>query len=379
MKRLILFFLLLLFVTTINCDFVEAKKYETGSFAFEYRKEEEGVWITKITPKSNTGIETLHIPKELNGKKVVKIGGEADDISGDLDDDTNLFGVYIPEEGSGQCVPEKIHKRVSRIKKIHIPSTVQEITYHCFNYMQDGKSINIPKDVEENVEELARCARWSEFKISKKNMKYKSENGCLLSKEGGILYGVIKNAKRMKKLVIPNTVKTIPVFVEPWDVDEIFFPKGITQIEENGPTTKKSARVHIEKGSKIYAVKGGSIYNKVTGRLVSGYVKDGVLRIPSKVKLAGYANGYLGPKPSKIIFPSSVKKINQILGMTDKKKLICVCKGKKPPKLVGTEGTVTAKEITVYVPNNCKKIYEKKWKSKWKFIEEIKSVRIIEQ
>lgn len=183
----------------------------------------------------------------------------------------------------------------------------------------------------------------------------------------------------MKKLVIPNTVKTIPVFVEPWDVDEIFFPKGITQIEENGPTTKKSARVHIEKGSKIYAVKGGSVYDKMTGRLVSGYVKDGVLKIPSKVKLAGYANGYLGPKPSKIIFPSSVKKINQILGMTDKKKLICVCKGKKPPKLVGTEGTVTAKEITVYVPKNCKKIYEKKWKSKWKFIREVKSVRIIEQ
>lgn len=312
----------------------------------------------------------IHIDSSLPAKEI------GDDVEGDSDDYTSLFGVYTLEEETG-LFPEKIRKRVSNIKKIHIPSTVREITYNCFNYIQDGKSINIPKEVEENVEHLAINIKWSKFKISKKNYKYKVENGCLVSQDGGYLYGLINKTKRIKKLVIPETVKIIPVFMQTWDVDEIYMPAGMKEMALYGPTTKKPVRVKIGKGSKTYAIKEGSIYNRITGRLVSGYVKDGVLKIPSKITSVGN-NGYLGPKPSKIIIPSSVREINQLLGMTDSKNFVCVCKGKKPPKLVDEDGSETVKNMTIYVPQNCKKIYEKKWKSEWKYASGLK-VSIIEQ
>ena len=119
----------------MNCNYVEAKEYTKGNFLYEYKMQKEGVWITRITPLSSKGIATLKIPKRLGGRKVVKLGG----IVEDGDNETDLFGVRIPEEVS-QYHPVNIYKRVLKIKTIRIPSTVKIITENCFMFVQIGRA-----------------------------------------------------------------------------------------------------------------------------------------------------------------------------------------------------------------------------------------------
>lgn len=75
MKKIICILFVLVAAMMMSSVCTEAKSCKRGNFLFEYEVEGEDIWITKITPRSKKGIETLKIPKKLEGKKVVKLGG----------------------------------------------------------------------------------------------------------------------------------------------------------------------------------------------------------------------------------------------------------------------------------------------------------------
>lgn len=360
--RKLIFAGLILLAAMVNYNHAGAKgkTCQIGSFRYNYRTVKKGIWITEITPVSDQGTATLNIPSKLDGKKVVKLGSTA------LDEEIhpNIFGVYAdPDVEAYRLLPKKLLEKVKRIKKIKIPSTVQSITPNCFVYMQDGKTINIPKGVTENVADQFTYVKWKKITISEKNKKYKVKDGCMLSKDGKVLYGF---AQKKKTMVIPGTVKKIRWYGDYRGCSTIIIPKSVNRIEKNSDydyVTPNPVTIKIEKGNKRYAVKAGSVYSKATGRLVLGYVnKDGVLDIPPNITQID-RHACLGGNIQKIIIPSSVTKIYNLLMMAYRKKVTFVIQKKKPPKLVEPEYVTGAPErVTIYVPKNCKNNYLKKWK-----------------
>lgn len=123
--------------------------------------------------------------------------------------------------------------------------------------------------------------------------------------------------------------------------------------------------VKVAKGNKRYAVSNGSVYSKVSGRLVLGYVKDGILKVPDKVRKidCDIGKGYVGKVPKKAIIPKGVKEIRHLLSMTMiiPSKFTVIMKGKNPPKIVDYT-LLNAKGLTIYVPKGCRKKYIEKWK-----------------
>lgn len=198
MKKIIIISLFL-FVSMTNYTHAEAKTKtcQIGAFRYKYKVEEQGVWIINITPLSGNGIATLNIPSRLSGKKVVKLGASGDAVtnSDDFDRDTNLFGVGQNEDYPG-LLPQNIHRKVEKIKTIKIPSTVKILTYNCFRHLQEGKNINIPAGVTENVKFQFTVPRWNKITVSSKNKAYKVKNACLLSKNGKKLYGFVQKKKK---------------------------------------------------------------------------------------------------------------------------------------------------------------------------------------
>lgn len=47
-----------------------------------------------------------------------------------------------------KLLPTERYKQMGKIKRIVLPSALIEITPNCFEYMQDGKEINIPSAFE---------------------------------------------------------------------------------------------------------------------------------------------------------------------------------------------------------------------------------------
>ena len=366
--RKIIIISLFLFVSIMGYTHAEAKTKicQIGAFRYKYKVEGQGVWITNITPLSGNGIATLNIPSKLGGKKVVKLGASGDAVtnSDDFDRDTNLFGVTDYDEPGTGLLPKNIHKKVEKIKTIKIPSTVKILTYNCFRHLQDGKNINIPAGVTENVIFQFTVPRWNKITVSPKNKAYKVKNACLLSKSGKKLYGFVQ---KKKKIVIPSTVKRI----ESGNYDgcsAMVIPKSVTKIEKCAFLTDQPVKVKIAKGNKRYAIKYGSIYSKVSGRLVIGYVKNGELKIPEGVTHIDEP-GLLGGDPEKIIFPASVRNIMSFFTLIDPvfthtprgRKLTYVFYNKIPPHLASML-IPSSTTLTIYVPKNCKNRYMERWK-----------------
>ncbi len=153
MKKII-FITLVLFLTILNFQYAEAKKktYQNGNFRYTYKMEKKGVWITNIKPLSNKGIGTLKIPSQIKGKKVIKLGFDEDFDGHGSDSDYNIFGIRPDPEGNGsRLVPQHRINMVKKIKTIKIPSTVETLGFFCFDFIGDGKTINIPQKVKKYV------------------------------------------------------------------------------------------------------------------------------------------------------------------------------------------------------------------------------------
>ena len=340
-------FFLTLTMMFANAEKAEAKCYKSGAFSYQYKIEKGSVWITKIEIISNKGVATLKIPSHINGKEVTAIGSSKEDFKDGDEHKMNIFGVFVnPDIESYELIPSEVHKKVSKIKKIILPSTLKKISKNCFINVQDGKTINIPKNVTWNVITQFTRVKWRKLEISPKNSKYKIKNGCLLSKNGKSVYGIVQ---KKKKICIPNSVKIIDVGIlkdgtadgDYNGADTIVIPKSVNKIGFCALETKKSVIIKIDKKNKRYAVKDGSVYSRKNGRLVAGYIKNGVIG---------------GQNIKKVIVPSSVKKMAGIFLRPNK--VTFVFKGKKPPKLTNRELIAFNIPTIVYVPAKYRKVYE---------------------
>lgn len=356
-------FFLTLTMMFANAEKAEAKCYKSGAFSYQYKIEKGSVWITKIEIISNKGVTTLKIPSHINGKEVTAIGSSKEDFKDGDEHKMNIFGVFVnPDAKSYELIPSEVHKKVAKIKKIILPSTLKKISKNCFINVQDGKKINIPKKVTWNVITQFTCVKWKKLKISLKNPKYVTKNGCLLSKNGKTVYGIVQ---KKKKIYIPNSVKIIDAGIlkdgtsdgDYNGADTIVIPKSVNQIGFSVLDTKKTVIIKIDKRNKRYAVKDGSVYSRKNGRLVAGYIKNGVLSIPNTVSKITDATSYLGGQNiKKVIVPSSVKKMAGIFLRPNK--VTFVFKGKKPPKLTNRELIAFNIPTIVYVPAKYRKVYE---------------------
>ena len=377
MKKIIYAAMFFLAITMMcgNAEKAEAKSYKAGKFKYQYKNTKKGVWITKITPLSSKGISKLDIPAKIKGKKVVKLGDTKDNYH-TSDEARDLFGIMMCDpQGIGDFTISnpKLHKKIAKIKKIKLPSSIMSITPSCFYYVQDGKEINIPKGVKKEVANQFTRVKWKKVKISSKNKTYKVKNGCLLSKNGKVMYGLVYKKKRV---VVPKTVTAIETdgtrdtahsetvhglaFL---GCETLVLPKSVEKVRIFSYSMMK---VEVDSGSQYFASKDGSLYDKKDGRLVWLYqtdgifnIPDGIREIPEPIRTYGYAK--------KIIIPASVKKVANIVQYCYVKDPVIVCKGKEPPTLSKeqTNSVVSLRDevidITVYVPKGCKDAYEKTW------------------
>lgn len=351
LRTLFMLSMFLLFaVTSVNVSAKVKEKTKTiGTFKYTYTNHQtSSIWITEITPVSGKGIETLKIPSKLDGKKVVKIGGKYDNDANYVTD--NIFGMWRSEEKS-VLLPEKVTKRVKKIKRIVIPKTVKRITPHAFSELQKGKVINIPSGVTKNVADLCKT-KWKKLTISSKNKKYKTKDGLFLSKNGETVYGL---ASAVTEVRIPEGVEQIEnagyLFS---NISYIYIPASVKRMDF-GTTHRTSNFVKIEVSpqNQRYAVTKDCLYHKISGCLIVASVRSSTFLVPQEV-ITIENTFFTGKLVNRIIVPSSVKKVGACWG-TNYKKMSYVFQSKKPPIIEG----INAQGATFYVPKGCKQVYQK--------------------
>lgn len=385
MKKIIYAAMFFLAITMMceNAEKAEAKSYKAGKFKYQYKNTKKGVWITKITPLSSKGISNLNIPAKIKGKKVVKLGNTKDKYGTD-DEARNIFGLMMCDpDGVGNFVISntKAQKRIEKIKKINLPSSIVSITPRCFYYVQDGKEINIPKGVKKEVVNQFTRVKWKKVKISSKNKTYKLKSGCLLSKNGKILYGLVY---KKKKLIVPKTVTEINTSDSRDTVENTMGDHGLAFFGCETMVISKNVekinfyiyncslmKVEVDPANKYFASKDGSLYNKKNGKLIWLHQSDGIYNIPDGVKEIPY-DFYADGKAKKMIIPASTKKVSNVSRYFSVKDAIIVCCGKEPPVLTENKwlhfNEFDVMNFTIYVPKGCKETYEKAWKLEGEYV-----------
>ena len=385
MKKIIYAAMFFLAITMMcgNAEKAEAKSYKAGKFKYQYKNTKKGVWITKITPLSSKGISKLNIPAKIKGKKVVKLGNTKDKYGTD-DEARNIFGLMMCDpDGVGNFVISntKAQKRIEKIKKINLPSSIVSITPRCFYYVQDGKEINIPKGVKKEVVNQFTRVKWKKVKISSNNKIYKLKSGCLLSKNGKILYGLVY---KKKKLIVPKTVIEINTSDSRDTVENTMGDHGLAFFGGETMVISKNVekinfyiyncslmKVEVDPANKYFASKDGSLYNKKNGKLIWLHQNDGIYNIPDGVKEIPY-DFYADGKAKKMIIPASTKKVSNVSRYFSVKDAIVVCCGKEPPILTENKwlhfNEFDVMNFTIYVPKGCKETYEKAWKLEGEYV-----------
>ncbi|MDE7165344.1 MAG: leucine-rich repeat domain-containing protein [Clostridiales bacterium] len=139
-------------------------------------------------------------------------------------DCSSLTNVTISE--SIEIVNPQMFDGCSALANITIPNSVKRIGNGAF-YGVGLLSVNIPKSVTEiGIMVFGGCNNLTEITVDKDNPNYKSENNCLLNKEGNILVVGCRSS------VIPQTVTEIGDYAfcgYSW-LTELIVPPQITKI-----------------------------------------------------------------------------------------------------------------------------------------------------
>ncbi len=351
-------FIFLFVLFSMSCMAITAtagakeKTKQIGKFKYTYSfYSSTQIWIQNIEPVSGKGIGTLKIPSSIDGKKVVKLGWKYDSEEDDyVTTNANIFGLSVSED-DGQLRPEKMIRRVRKIKKIILPDTIKIITAMCFGMLEDGKCINIPSKVEKGVEKFC-FINWGKLTVSPKNKKYKVKNGLLLSKNGKTAYGSVQS---MSKMRIPKGVKKL----DDWGkfanskVTDVYIPSSLNKIGTQTLVFPQEIKFHVSKKNKIYAVTKDCVYNKKTGRLVAASAHGSTFTVPEQVIYLSDIN-FSGKKVKKMIIPASVKKISHAITISEKN-IIYEFKSKKPPIFKNKH---SFENTILYVPKGSKKAYQ---------------------
>lgn len=350
-------------------------------------KDGEKSWIYRIGQKKNENMELLSFPKKINGAKVVKIGGK-----NGIDDYTDIWG-NIVEPYHNYDSYDKMPKGIRQIK---LPSSVTQITAGTFGGFRDLQQVTLPKKIKNlkygvfyhcdklkkvilptrlkkiDSQAFLKCTSLMQFSISDNNT-YKTRNGILLSKDGKKIE-MIPSGK--KEIVIPEKVETIPsrTFYN-GNVQKIFIPFSVREIEDMGLTGKKLRQINISEKNSVYGKSGDCIYSKEDGKLVAAVCRRGVLKISGKVKKITSDLSFSGKKIKKLVIPKSIQFIGNAsiawfsLRMSSGG---CIYFRKKEPPIAENGFIAQTGKISISVPENSLNIY-KKWYKKVEGTEKIDS------
>lgn len=340
--------LLLVFGLPVQAKTVSVEQEVVEGYRYTYQvRDDNTCWIMRIAIDKPSSNSILTIPSSFQGKPVTKIGVPNDESSTFLSESTiSVFGLCNNEEAVWG--PQEVEQQLRTVRQIVLPESLQEITDACFMGMTRLTSVNLPESlttlgknpfygcaqlrqlripskVSKNVEMFCSIY-WTDFQISPNNTSYKVDNGFLLSRDGKRLYGTLI---QMETANIPEGVTKIgyECFYGTY-FKKIHIPNSVRTIEKRAFLTDTETVISISSKNKYFGLKNKCLYNKKNGLLVAAMIKDGYLKLPTKIKMLSEGTSYTGGKIKKIIIPKTVKKIkgNWLMGKTEKAKVYCYTK-----------------------------------------------------
>lgn len=246
--------------------------------------------------------ETLIIPEQLEGYKVVEIAG----IDEGEDTVRNVFGdIAEPHPEDGWVCKEENNKSEELVREIVLPDTVNKLSTLCFgglrnleritlsqsvkviegNVFRDTdklKELNVPATLEQGLENLVDT-KWTNFMLDSENARYKVENGLLLSKDGKRMYGIVSDAS---SFVIPGAV---------------------SELAEGALNTEESSDIRVAEDNATYAKDGQCIYRKDNSELIAVISDKGEFVLSEKIKLLKSPVMVCGPRVKKIVYSADGK------------------------------------------------------------------------
>lgn len=110
---------------------------------------------------------------------------------------------------------------------------VTSIGFGCIDGCSLITNVSIPESVNKiDFLPVEGCDRLNEFCVGNNNQNYKSENGCLLSKDGRFLLAV---PSAVTSITIPSCVEVVCTwaFFDCVSLTNVIIPNGVIRIEEN--------------------------------------------------------------------------------------------------------------------------------------------------
>ncbi|EGS31701.1 copper amine oxidase N-terminal domain protein [Peptoniphilus sp. oral taxon 375 str. F0436] len=251
------------------------QKENTGEVTSQdFQVDEATGTLTKYTGKA----ESVTVPSEINGVKIVKIG------EGAFEELFYLKHVVLPD-GITELA-DSAFDNDQFLESVRLPDTITKIGNHVFDDCSRLKDINIPKNLKEIGDyAFAECA---------------FESIVIPDTVTKIGASAFADAVNLKKVVLPKNIEVLEERVlNASHIEEIVIPDKVTHI-------KARAFANATKLKKITLPKN----LKYVGDTAFGFTKIEEIILPNGVKeLDGHAFGYMA-KLKKVCIPASIEKIS---------------------------------------------------------------------
>ncbi len=235
-----------------------------------------------------------------------------------------ITGILLPS--TIRSLHNEAFMNCSRMERINLPSSLNSIDRLAFKDCAKLKSVHIPAGITIwDSSWFEGCSGVENISIDPNNEVFKSESGCVITKEDNsvehafkyseIPNGVTKINKYaflklngLTKVVIPDSVETIEdmAFRSCDDLTDISIGANVKNISENAFYKIGVAPIlRVSEDNTAYSVVDGCLMEKATGLLILVGNKD---KIPSVTKIIGASAAYSVPWTA-VNIPSSVNTI----------------------------------------------------------------------
>lgn len=250
------------------------KENTGGVTSKDFQVDEATGTLTKYTGKA----ESVTVPSEINGVKIVKIG------EGAFEELFYLKHVVLPD-GITELA-DSAFDNDQFLESIKLPDTITKIGNNVFDDCSRLKDINMPKNLKEIGDyAFAECA---------------FESVVIPDTVTKIGASAFADAVNLKKVVLSKNIEVLEERVlNASHIEEIVIPDKVTHI-------KARAFANAKKLKKITWPKN----LKYVGNTAFGFTKIEEIILPNGVKeLDGHAFGYMA-ELKKVFIPASIEKIS---------------------------------------------------------------------
>lgn len=334
-------------------------------------------WIYKV--KLDKPVKKLVFPEKINNLPVTRLGFGDELYEEDADWYYSIFGETLEpwhgcyghgvniKEIESISFPSTVttieggsFSGLSALKKVKLPDGMKELESYSFSACTSLKEVKLPAKLENfNTVAFKKSRKIKKLSISSKSKTFQTKNGLLIKKDKKSLVWI---TPVLKTVTIPKGVKEIADFgLAGTKAKKVVIPKSIRKIGFSALTGKDIEKIELKMGNKVYKMDGSSIYNKSNGQLAAVLVKNGRVKISSKVKILGEGTSVMGGHIARVDIPKSVKKVIEEWMFFESILTKVYFHGKKPPviksKYSGQVFTALPIFNEVYVPKGAKKTY----------------------